>query len=246
MMAPGELEAGTSPSRPSRATQRRPVLASSPTGIVEVLRRAILDGAYAPRERLVEIELCQHLGAPRAAVRLALQQLAFEGLVELQPHKGARVKALSVDEAVEITEARMAIEGLCASLAAARATEEELGILRQIVQDMALAANSGETARYHDLNKVLHYEICRCARNETCLRLLDQFRAQMVRHQFVLALQPGRPRRSLVQHQAIIDAICARRPGAAERAMRAHLDDVVVALRDLPHQLVPGSAPSVI
>lgn len=194
----------------------------------------------------METELCQHLATTRAAVRLALQQLAFEGLVELQPHKGARVKALSVDEAVEITEARAAIEGLCASLAATRATEEELMVLRHIVKEMALAAQAGETARYHDLNAVLHHEICKCARNETCLRLLDQFRAQMVRHQFVLALQPGRPQRSLSQHQAIVDAICARRPRAAERAMRAHLDDVVVALSDLPHQLVPGSAPSVV
>jgi DNA-binding GntR family transcriptional regulator len=212
--------------------------------VVDQLREAILEGAFAPRERLVEAELCDRFDASRAAVRAALQQLAFEGLVELQRNRGARVKALSVEEAVEITEVRMALEGLCASLAAQRATAKQRGRLRTVLGEMEEAVRRGDTQRYHDLNAVLHHEIYEAAQNTTCIRLLAHFRAQMVRHQFVLAFLPGRPRRSLDQHRAIVEAICAGRAVEAEAAMRSHLQDVIEALRRLPPALVTATPPT--
>jgi DNA-binding GntR family transcriptional regulator len=222
-----------------------PARAEEPTTfapVVDQLREAILERTFAPRERLVEAELCDRFAASRAAVRAALQQLAFEGLVELQRNRGARVKALSVEEAVEITEVRLALEGLCASLAAERATADQRDGLRALVEEMEEAVHRGDTERYHDLNAILHREICQAAQNATCLRLLAHFRAQMVRHQFVLAFQPGRPSRSLDQHRAIVEAIYASRAEEAEAAMRSHLRDVIEALRHLPPALVPATS----
>ena len=70
------------------------------------LRDAILRGTYAPRQRLIEAELAEEYDASRFVVRNALIQLAADGLVELQPNRGARVREISVEEAVEITEIR--------------------------------------------------------------------------------------------------------------------------------------------
>ena len=88
----------------------------------ERLRRAILAGDMAPGQRLVEEELAGLLGVTRASLRAALFDLAADGLAERIPNRGARVRAVTVAEAVAITECRMALEGLCAAKAAERVT----------------------------------------------------------------------------------------------------------------------------
>src|SRR5919201_5939750 len=79
------------------------------------LRQAILSGDVAPGQRLVEEELAGTLGVTRASLRAALFDLAAEGLVERIPNRGARVRPVTLDEAVAITECRMAPQGLCAA-----------------------------------------------------------------------------------------------------------------------------------
>lgn len=85
------------------------------------LRQAILHGEMAPAQRLVENELAEQFGVTRASVRAALIELESEGLVERIRNRGSRVRVVSVDEAVAITECRMALEGLCAAKAAVAA-----------------------------------------------------------------------------------------------------------------------------
>ena len=77
----------------------------------------------APGQRLVEEELAALLGVTRASLRAALFDLTAEGLVERIPNRGARVRAITLEEAVAITECRMALEGLCAAKAAERVSE---------------------------------------------------------------------------------------------------------------------------
>ncbi len=217
------------------ATGKKP----DPTAeVVAHMRQAILDGEYSPRERLVEADLCRRFSASRFSARVALQQLAFEGLVELQRNRGASVRALSIDEAIEVTQVRAALEGLCAQRAATLATPEQIEALQEIAEAMQQAVQSQETLRYHELNARLHALIRTCADNPTCSRLLEQLRAQLVRHQFVLALQPGRIEVSLQQHLRIVAAIAARDSSAAEEAMRQHLDNVMVTLQSLPKTVV--------
>src|SRR6201994_4886145 len=76
----------------------------------ERLRRAILAGDMAPGQRLVEEELATMTGVTRASLRAALFDLTAEGLVERIPNRGARVRTISVDEAVAIIECRMVLE----------------------------------------------------------------------------------------------------------------------------------------
>ena len=89
----------------------------------ERLRQAILAGDMAPGQRLIEEELAGMLSVTRASLRGALFDLTAEGLVERIPNRGARVRAVTLGEAVAITECRMALEGLCAAKAAERITE---------------------------------------------------------------------------------------------------------------------------
>lgn len=208
-----------------------------PAPIVDALRAAILEGTYAPGQRLIEAELCDEHGASRFAVRSALRELAADGLVETQRNKGARVRIVPLEEALEIVEVRMVLEGLAAARAATHGSEDDIRELQHLVARMRSAVDNGELVVYSELNASLHRTIQRISANATCTRTLNRLRAQIVRHQFALSLQPGRPAVSLSQHEQIVAAIAARDAAAAERAMRDHLTSVLEAMREMPARI---------
>ena len=199
---------------------------------VERLRQAILAGDMAPGQRLVEEELAGMLGVTRASLRAALFDLAAEGLVERIPNRGARVRAVTLDEAVAITECRMALEGLCAAKAAERVTAPDAARLRQLGEEHGAQRRGRRTA------EVLGAQPRTAPAGPGDLRpggggrLLERLNGQLVRHQFQLSLRPGRPQASLPEHLAIIAAVAGRRPAEAEDATRRHLRSVISALLD--------------
>jgi DNA-binding GntR family transcriptional regulator len=196
------------------------------------LRRAITEGELVPGQRLVESDLVAMLGVNRNGVRLALDALAAEGLVERIPHRGARVRTVSAEEAVAITECRMALEGLIAAKAATAVTDDEIAGLRSHVAAMREAVDGGELVKYSALIQQLHRMLRDAARHPTAAELIERLQAQIVRHQFQLSLRPGRPRVSLAGLTAVVEAVAARDPERAEAAVQAHLRTVIEALTD--------------
>jgi DNA-binding GntR family transcriptional regulator len=196
------------------------------------LRRAILAGDMAPGQRLVEEELASAFRVTRASLRGGLIDLTADGLVERIPNRGARVRVISLDEAVAITECRMALEGLCAAKAAERVTDAQAAQLRELAGQLSRAVADGEPVKYSALNRELHRMVLEISGQAVAAGLLARLNGQIVRHQFQLALRPGRPQESLPEHLAIIDAITGRDPDQAERAARLHLRSVIRALSD--------------
>jgi DNA-binding GntR family transcriptional regulator len=201
-----------------------------PIPVVDAIRDAIADGEFAANQRLIESDLSERFGASRGNVRTALVQLSSEGLVERMPNRGARVRAVSLAEAIEITEVRMALEGLCAAKATERLTDEDRERLRGIGAAMQDAVATGDLLGYSDLNRQLHALIRTLGGQATAQAILERLRGQNVRHQFRLAMLPGRAAVSLPQHLEMIDALCAGDPDAAEAAVRRHLQSVIDTL----------------
>jgi len=197
------------------------------------LREAITGGKFLPNQRLIETDLAEFLGTNRANVRTALARLEQEGLVVSEPNRGARVRLVSEAEAIEITEVRRLLEGHEAARAAQRVTAREAATLHGILRDMRAAVERSELLGYSDLNVRLHAAIRDISGHQTTARLLRQLRDQTMRHQFTLSLVPGRPAVSLPQHAAIVAAVTAGDPAAAERAMHDHLRSVADALQAL-------------
>ena len=195
------------------------------------LREALFNGDLAPGQRLVEAELAETFGITRASLRAALFDLSAEGLVERIPNRGARVRIVSLQEAVAITECRMVLEGLCAAKAAEAVDDEQILVLRDLGDRMRRAVEDGNPVQYSELNRQLHQLVRAYAAQPVASDLLARLAGQIVRHQFRLALRPGRPRESLPEHLAIIDAVTHRDPRAAEAAARAHLRSVIEALQ---------------
>lgn len=203
------------------------------TELSEAIRRAIIAGEFAPNQRLIEADLSASYGVSRAAIRTALFELAGEGLVDRLPNRGSRVRAITIDEAIEILEVRIGIEGLCAAKAAENITDAEAEELRRLRADILTSAESGALLEYSRLHQLLDQRVREISGHATAVSLLERLRAQSVRHQFRLSFQPGRAAVSAPEHAAIIDAIVSRDPAAAAEATRRHLTSVIEALREL-------------
>jgi DNA-binding GntR family transcriptional regulator len=199
--------------------------------VTDRLRDDILEGAFPPGERLIELQLAERYGVGRAAIRGALADLDGEGLVRREANRGAMVRRISVAEAVEITQARGALEGLIAGLAAERASDADCAELRGLIGEMTEAVEKDDKLAYSKLNRSLHGALCKIARHRVANELVANLRNQAAHHQFRLALVPGRAAESLVQHCAIVEAVVSRDERAAEEAMRAHLASVIDVLR---------------
>jgi len=205
------------------------------------LRTAITDGELAPGARLVEADLVELFGVSRSNVRLAIEALAADGLVERIPNRGARVRVVSTEEAVAITEARMVLEALIARKAAERVTDDDVARLRAQVGLMRDAVEAGDLLTYSALIQQLHGLIRDLADQPVATGLVDRLQAQLVRHQFRLSLRPGRPQVSLSGLTALVDAIADRDPDRAEAAATAHFTSVIAALT-APTPLPGGTA----
>jgi len=191
------------------------------------LKALLLSGRFAPGERLSEPLLAKELGVSRTPVREALMRLSEEGLVELVPGKGARVRAFTPEEVEEVYGVRALLEGEAARQAALRATSWELSQLEAALRaiDEAPREDYPEQMR-RDLE--FHRALVRLSGNRTLLRLYEDLLATLAlaRSAVPMLSQDEATRR---EHRAILRALKERDPEGAKRAVEAH----VYRFRDL-------------
>ena len=108
--------------------------------VLDVVRQGILDFRLRPGQRLIERELMEQLGVSRATVREVIARLASEGLVTIIPQRGAIVTVLTAEEAADIYEMRVSLEGLAAHRFVERATPRQVKALRAAFDSYAEAA----------------------------------------------------------------------------------------------------------
>jgi DNA-binding GntR family transcriptional regulator len=198
--------------------------------VTDALRRDVLAAVFAPGERLVEAQLADRYECGRGAVRAALVELSGEGLVERSANRGATVRRITVDEAIQITEARAALESIAAAHAAHRASAADRRELRGVLAEMRRAVRAGDQRSYSRGNAQLHAAVLRLSGHEVAAELVQRLRNRAAPHQFAMAAVPDRPAVSLAQHAAIVDAIVRGDADAAAEAMRTHLSSVITIL----------------
>src|SRR5690625_5265536 len=191
--------------------------------LTDRLRQDIIAGNLVPHQRLIEADVAAEHGASRGDVRLALNELISEGLVERIPNRGARVRKVSLQAAIEITEVRGAVESRCAGKAAAKITGAQATGLRGIGEQMQCAVDRRARDASSTLNRPLHGRSTGLARPQRAAEPTSRLRGRAVRSPYQLGKQADRPHLSLRQHAASSAGMWPRDADGAAAAMQAHL-----------------------
>lgn len=209
------------------------------------LRELIMSGALAPGTRLIETELADRLHLSRTPIRAALDRLLREGYIASRG-AGRRsrlvVAPLTREDAAELLQVMAMLEGLAGCMAAQLPAEERgrlVGELRALNADMRRVGESAHPngVRYFELDRAFHRRYGEATGRPRIMAMLDAIRPQAERYirVYTTAFTEG-IRRSVVEHEAIIDAIEAGDGDAAERTVRRNfvrpgvdLDELIAA-----------------
>ena len=201
--------------------------------VADLLEAGIASGAFHPNERLVEEHLAVKFGTNRTIVRMALQRLEQQGLIVRQRNHGARVRVISEPEALQLVEAKAALEAVMVRHAAQRATGADANRLRELLAQMRAACDAGDYQSYGRLDSMMHRTFTEIADHAVGARILEQLDLQVFRMQYRVLAMPGRVRASFLEHVPIVDAIAANDPQTAEASYRRHAENAAAALEEL-------------
>ncbi len=195
------------------------------TDAYSLILEAIDMGIYKPGDRLVESDLAERFGVSRTPIREALQRLETQSLLT-RDGRSLIVSSLDHNQLAELYVVRAELEGLAASLAARHATEEEVRVLRDMVEkDRGLLGNPSGLAR---ANRRFHKQIHLASHNRFLVQQLDLVHRSMALMATTSLAAVGRDEDALKEHDAIVSAIEARDSDAASAALRAHISKAFV------------------
>ncbi|HVL36184.1 MAG TPA: GntR family transcriptional regulator [Burkholderiales bacterium] len=173
--------------------------------VADELRRAILTNRRRPGDRLIEDRLSEEMGVSRIPIREALRALAAEGLVDVQPRRGASVAALSPEVARDLVEVRATLEGLNARLAARHHQPGIIAELRQVLEEGNRAAKTRNVDDLVRLNGEFHDKLAEAGRNTI---LWDIMRTLRERTSLVFAANTARRAvQDWAEHSSILAAV---------------------------------------
>ncbi len=206
----------------------------------QILEAEIVSGQLVPGSRLEEAGLAQRFAVSRTPVREALVQLASIGLVEIRPHQGAVVAAMTVQRMMEMFEVMAHLEALCAKLAARRATPAERERLRNVHALCKQLAEEGDPDRYYDQNKLFHELIYAGSHNRFLEENTQAIRNRVSPYRRMQLRQPGRLATSWEEHDAVVAAIMDGDGERAGAAMESHVTVQGDVFTDLISLLPPA------
>jgi DNA-binding GntR family transcriptional regulator len=205
--------------------------------IATSLRDEILSGAIAPGERLRQDEIAARVGSSRLPVREALRILESEGLVELEPNKGARVPALSFDEVHTLYRMRERLEPLTLIESLPHLTDAQVARMESLQEQ--IEANTDVT-RFLVLDRDFHMTSYAACPSQPLLAMTTRLwnSTQHYRRAFMLLASPDRATVVNAEHRLILDAVRRRDPEDAERFLAGHIRRTRVELSRHPELFV--------
>lgn len=208
--------------------------------LCEMLEEMINDGRLAPGDRLDETEIAEQFNVSRTPVREAIRALTAIGLLDASGRQGSIVADVSVSMLIEMFDLMAVLEGMCAQLAARRATEAERAEMRQAHMALKDLVDQQDPIGFYDKNIYFHDLIYSAAHTQFLADQTIRLRRRLSPYRRRVTFQPGRMRASIEEHEAILDAID---DGDADRAMdaaRSHLRLLGSQLEDFIASLQVG------
>lgn len=187
------------------------------------LRQLLVEGVLAPGTKLNERELCERLGVSRTPLREAVRLLAAEGLVTLDPGRGAFAPVLSPDDVAHTFDVIAVLEGLAAEQAAEHITDAELAELRALQHEMQAAYERRDLPGYYRLNARIHDLLSLASRNPVLRSTWQQLNARMHALRFRSNQDEAKWAQALKEHAQMLKALQARDGPALRQLLVQHL-----------------------
>jgi DNA-binding GntR family transcriptional regulator len=187
------------------------------------LREAIMSGYLKPGQRLVERELCEAMGVSRPSLREALRKLEAEKLIEMVPHRGPVVAAISDQEAGELYELRVLLESYAARQYAARATRSSIDALRKAVQVLRDAASAPQKGDVLKAKEVFYDVLLAGCGNSVVAEVLRMLLSRINRLRSASLSRPGRLPESIKELELLVKRVAAKDAEGAEKAAITHV-----------------------
>jgi len=187
------------------------------------LKEALTTLTYKPGDYLNVVSLMHELALGRTPINHALHRLSNEGLVRIIPRKGVMVAPLSIDDALELIDVRLANEILCARLTAARITKAELQLLKSLAREIDEAVEGRNMAQVMNADRLFHEHIAQATGNKTLVEILKVLHARSQRFWAISLSAEGHLDEVKSEHRAIVDALAKADPDAAAAAVEAHI-----------------------
>lgn len=194
--------------------------------VLDDLRSRITSGVVAPGAHLTEIALAAEYGTSRTPIRWTLQELAREGLVVIEPNRGAFVAEWTTEDAAEVMTLRALLESRAAALAASRITADMQAQLMELCDEMdRLAADrpSGFRDQIASLNSDFHLAVLRAAASPRLFNIAKDLANVPLMHSSFQYYEDADIARSLSDHRALAEAIARGNAEHAHAIMEAHL-----------------------
>jgi len=209
-----------------RARSRRPLHEEA----ADRLRDMIVEGELAPGERVREQAVCDRLGLSRTPLREAMKMLATEGLVILQPNRGATVSDPSPADIADTFKVIGALEALAGELACERVKENDIAEIRVLHYQMALHQTRGELREYFRLNQRIHETLVELSGNEVLIETHRRLGGRIRRQRFVANRSGDRWEQAMQEHEQMLEALAARDGKCLAEVLRRHLDNKLTAV----------------
>jgi len=196
--------------------------------IKEYIMDAILNGTYKAGDRIVENALAKQLGVSQTPVREAIHELVVMGFLETKPYKGTSVHTFTFQELHEVYTVRAALESLAGRQAAIRITDDDLAVLRAILDEMLEAASQDDVHLMVQKNNLFRDTILKISGNKLLYNLYHtlQFANWTI-------FSTTRLRMGLVflaqRHETLLNALATRDPEIAANAMRDHIEELYLS-----------------
>jgi DNA-binding GntR family transcriptional regulator len=194
-----------------------------PAAVANRLRELIIEGELAAGTRLNERTLCDRLGVSRTPLREAFRLLASEGLVQIQPNRGAQVVALSDDDIRESFEVMSGLEALSGELACRNITDAEVAEIRALTFEMLACHARRDLPAYYRLNRLIHDKISLASRNRLLQQMYATLNQRIQNLRFRSNFDQAKWDSAAREHADMVDALAARDPARLAGIMRTHL-----------------------
>lgn len=198
--------------------------------IARHLREQIISGALPAGERVNESRITRELSLSRSPVREALRILESEGLVTLEPHRGARVRGVTEQDLEEIFDVRLMIESHGVLRHLHRLAPDSLTPVRRAVDDARAALSAGDMERWHQAALRFHDGLVMLASNRHLTRLHEELKTSLRRYQISVVGPPREPERFQSEHEAILDCLEQGRIERGAELVAQHIMNLKKAL----------------